>query len=78
MRLIIAASATKDSLPAGKLNVVWRQGRAGYVVTVSRKDLAGVSAEFSIERAIRAAEDAYNDHDGRLDDLRERIRQENA
>lgn len=48
-------------LPKGKLNIVWRQGRCGYVPTVAGKDLLGVAACEFIEDVPNAVKHSYGD-----------------
>lgn len=60
-----------DPIPDGKLSVVWRKGRVGYVVTAGGNDILGVSPCASEVEAIDTVlESGYVDKDGRLADLR--------
>jgi len=67
-----------DPIPRGKVNVAWRQNRAGYVFTISGKDLLGVESHYSKAGAIEAVMNAgYCDEGGRIEALLEKIKSEN-
>jgi hypothetical protein len=42
----------KPSLPPGKPNILWREGRGGWVCTTANRDLPGVSPCHTREGAV--------------------------